>query len=363
MVLYAKLGQGGMGAVYKGRHVRLDIDVAVKIMVPPAGMSLDRAAACVKRFIREGRIAAKINHPNLVRVIDVNAELGTHYLTTEFVDGESAADRFRRKGALQEAEAVQIALGAAEGLAAAHKAGIVHRDVKPDNILIDREGAVKIADLGLAKAFRQDDQTDAPTLTHTQHAMGTPPYMPPEQFISARSVGPPGDVWALGVFLFELLTGQLPWTESSVFVLGQKITSEPLPEIKELRPDVSDGIVGIIKKATQKGPAERYADAGELTAALRDHQQSEAQPIATLDDFSAAGFPLGAPLAAPASDDTEFSRMTKRELIDHAQQKGAYIAKSWTKKRIIQALSAAEIGAEGIRLDDNHALPSADIGE
>lgn len=299
VALYQKLGQGGMGAVYKGRHVRLDIDVALKVMVPPAGISPERADIYVQRFIREARTAAKIDHPNLIRVTDVNAENGVYFLVMQFVDGESAAERLKRKGPLPEAEAVQIVLGAAEGLARAHQTGIVHRDVKPDNIMIDREGGVKVADLGLAKAFQQDDDGGQSMLTQTQHALGTPSYMPPEQFISARSVGPPGDVWALGITLFELLTGQLPWTGSSVFVVGQKITDEPLPELKALRPELSDTVCALIERATQKDSGKRFADCGQMATTLRNQQQSAAQPVVSLDDFSAEDLPRGAPQVSP----------------------------------------------------------------
>ena len=177
VALYQKLGQGGMGAVYKGRHIRLDIDVALKVMVPPAGMSPDISQAFVQRFLREARTAARIQHSNLVRVSDVNAESGIYFLVMDFIDGESGADRLKRRGELPEPEAVEIALGAAQGLAAAHRKGIVHRDVKPDNIMIDKEGQVRVADLGLAKAYVDESEDDLSAgLTITQQAMGTPPF-------------------------------------------------------------------------------------------------------------------------------------------------------------------------------------------
>ena len=153
VVLYQKLGHGGMGAVYKGRHLRLNIDVAVKVMAAPASVTPDQADAFVKRFIREAQTAAAVSHQNLIRVYDVNAESGLHFLIMDFVDGESAGERLKRKGKLTEEEAVEICLGASEGLAEAHRKGIVHRDVKPDNIMIDRDGRVRVTDLGLAKAF------------------------------------------------------------------------------------------------------------------------------------------------------------------------------------------------------------------
>ena len=180
VVLYQKLGQGGMGAVYKGRHIRLDIDVALKIMSLPAGISPEESDKFVKRFIREAKTAATINHTNLVRVMDVNSEHGIYYLVMDYVDGESAGDRLKRKGRLSEEEAVEICLGTAEGLAEAHAEGIVHRDIKPDNIMIDKRGRVRVTDLGLAKAFSAESETgDRSMLTQTQTAMGTPHYMSP----------------------------------------------------------------------------------------------------------------------------------------------------------------------------------------
>jgi len=272
VVLYQKLGQGGMGAVYKGRHVRLDIDVALKVMALPPGIPADQAESFVKRFIREAKTAAAINHPNLVRVTDVNTEAGLYFLVMDYVDGESAAARLKRKGRLPEAEAVEICLGAAEGLAEAHRKGIVHRDVKPDNIMIDKEGRVRVTDLGLAKARSVDEEASGPSLvTGTQVAMGTPHYMSPEQFLSARTVGPAADVWSLGVTLFQLLAGQTPWSDSSVFGLARKIDGEPPPDLRSVREDVSDGVCAIIEKALRKNPAERYADCGQMANALREH--------------------------------------------------------------------------------------------
>ena len=272
VVLYQKLGQGGMGAVYKGRHLRLDIDVALKVMSLPAGLPLEETDNFVKRFLREAKTAATINHTNLVRVMDVNAEYGIYFLVMDYVAGESAGERLQRKGRLAEEEAVEICLGAAEGLAAAHRRGIVHRDVKPDNIMIDRDGCVRVTDLGLAKAFSAEGEMEQRSvLTQTQTAMGTPHYMSPEQFVSTRTVGPPADVWSLGVMLYELLTASVPWTDSSAYAVAIKVTNEPLPDVKQAHPGLSDGVCAIIEKALCKDAAERYADCGEMAKVLRAH--------------------------------------------------------------------------------------------
>ena len=302
VALFQKLGQGGMGAVYKGKHVRLDVDVALKVMVPPAGLSSTLSKAYVQRFLREARTAAKIDHQNLVRVIDVNFEAGLYFLTMQFIDGESAADRLRRKGSLAESEAAQICHGAAEGLAAAHEAGIVHRDVKPDNIMIDKKGNVKVADLGLAKAFGEDEAEQS-LLTQTQQAMGTPSYMAPEQFESARRAGPPADVWSLGVTLYQLFTGKLPWTETSIFALARKIQDDPLPDVKQHFPDISAGLDAIIARALEKDPAARYADCGQMARALREYRSQLATQETILAD-PAAGSDRAAALVSPPPRDT-----------------------------------------------------------
>jgi serine/threonine protein kinase len=168
-VLYAKVGSGGMGAVYRGRHFTLDLDVAVKCLKPSL---VDEDPDFVKRFEREARLAASIAHQNVVRVMDVQQRNGVHYLVMEFVRGETAAERVKRKGPLSEREALAILLGATAGLAETHARGIVHRDIKPDNVLVSLEGRVELADLGLA---RSSGAVDGRSMSMPQsRIMGTP---------------------------------------------------------------------------------------------------------------------------------------------------------------------------------------------
>ncbi len=268
VALYAKLGAGAMGAVYKGRHIRLDIDVAVKIMASDVHADEEEQEQVIGRFRREAQIAALITHQNLVRVSDVDSFGDLNYLVMDYVDGESAGELQHRMGRLSEDVAVRIVLGAAEGIAEAHRKGIVHRDVKPDNIMIDTEGRVRVTDLGLAKAFADDSQAD---LTQTQTGIGTPLYMSPEQFTSAKDVGPAADVWSLGVTLYDLLLGTPPWSHSSIFALARKIEIEPLPPPQSIDPSLSDCVCDILRRATEKVPQDRYADAGDLANALREH--------------------------------------------------------------------------------------------
>ncbi|MHC5055863.1 MAG: serine/threonine-protein kinase [Planctomycetota bacterium] len=294
VAIYRKLGQGGMGAVYKGRHLRLGIDVALKLLALPPDLSSLDAEGFGQRMVREARAAATVRHTNLVRVLDVNAEGGKQYLVMDCVDGESTEDRLVRKGPLTEWEAVAISLGAAEGLAAAHRRGIVHRDVKPENILVEHGGNVVVVDLGLAKAFGADreDSALAMNISVTRQAIGTPFYMSPEQTRSAKDIGPPTDVWSLGVTLYQLTTGDLPFSDTDLTNLINKIRLHAAPDVGRANPRLSEGIREIMTKALSKDPADRYADCGRIASALRRH-------LATL--------PPDISLAAPDSAEADAS--------------------------------------------------------
>ncbi|MFH1377541.1 MAG: protein kinase [Planctomycetota bacterium] len=270
VALFSKLGQGGMGAVYKGRHARLNIDVVVKVMIPPAALPPAQQDQYVKRFVREASIAASIHHQNLVHVSDVNSQNGLHFLIMEYVDGESAADVLKRKGRLSEVEALRIISGAADGLAEAHSQGIVHRDIKPANILISKDGKVKVADLGLAKAIGGDSTDGGDSQMTMSHAtMGTPHYMSPEQIESARDVSFPADVWSLGVTLYQLLANALPWNDETLRKLINKICDESPMDIRAARPDISEPIAEIIDRCLKKSPSDRYAHCGDMAAAVK----------------------------------------------------------------------------------------------
>ncbi len=261
-VLYAKIGGGGMGAVYRGRHFSLECDVAVKVL--KADLAHDEQF--VSRFEREARLAARIKNDNVVQVLDVRHKNGIHYLVMEFVKGETARGRVQRKGPLAEHEALAILLGATRGLRAAHQEGIVHRDVKPDNVLISADGAVKLADLGLAK---QKQNAGGESLTVlASGVMGTPQYMPPEQWKSS-DVKPAADVWALGATLWYLLVGKSAIKSGELLEMADQIRNHDFPDLAAARPDVRPEVVALLAKCTRRDPAERYADARELLAALK----------------------------------------------------------------------------------------------
>jgi len=263
-VIYDKVGGGGMGAVYRGRHVKLDIDVAVKCLLPHLA---DSSPEMVLRFEREAHLAARVNHANVVRVFDVDFSCGLHYLVMEYVKGETVRERILRKGGgLSQGEAAIIALEAAKGLGAAHAEGIVHRDIKPDNILISSRGEVKLADLGLGCV--KEDAGNREGLTLSGLTMGTPAYMPPEQWDGLQKVGPQGDVWALGATLFFILAGGDAYEGSSRTEVMRLVSMEPFPDPSDRVPDLSPELGDIIRRCTERDPKRRFQNGGALAAEL-----------------------------------------------------------------------------------------------
>ncbi len=258
-VLYAKIGQGGMGAVYRGRHLNLEVDVAVKCLKP--GLA-DNDEQFIVRFQREAKLAASIRHENLIQVYDVASESGVHYLVMDFISGETARQRVKRKGALSEQEAATILLGAARGLAAAHRKRIIHRDVKPDNILISAEGVVKLADLGIARAV---DNEEFPTLT--VGALGTPQYMAPEQWMDASKIDARADVWSLGATFYFLLVGENAIRATTQGECALKICGEAFPDIRAHR-NIDPALLTLLQNMTARDPAQRPKDAGEVARQL-----------------------------------------------------------------------------------------------
>lgn len=271
-VLYAKVGQGGMGAVYRGRHFKLDIDVAVKCLRPSLA---EESPEFVARFEREARLAAQLTHQNVVNVMDVHQKHGLHYLVMEFVTGEDARARVLRKGKLGEQEALAILLGAATGLAEAHARGIVHRDIKPDNVLVSLRGRVKLADLGLAKA----QQSSGQSMSLASGVMGTPQYMPPEQWDSP-DVGASADVWALGATLYYLLVGEHAIDGATIPAMARKVQDQDFPSLRDARPGLRDEVYSMFERCVARKPAERFSDARELLQVLR--------PLVQIDETALA---------------------------------------------------------------------------
>ncbi len=260
--LLERIGRGGMGSVYRARQISMDRIVALKVL----SQRLARNEGYVERFIREARAAAKLNHPNIVQGIDVGSSGGYYYFAMEYVNGETVAERVKRQGPLPEKEALSICVQVARALQHAHsRAGIIHRDVKPQNILLDCEGHVKLADLGLARETLQQDHSA--TLEGT--TLGTPDYISPEQIRGETNLDGRCDIYSLGATLYHLLTGRPPYQGETSNVVMAKHLTEPPPDPRTIVPSISAGTAAIVRKAMQKDRARRYQTIDDMLRALQ----------------------------------------------------------------------------------------------
>lgn len=266
----AKIGEGGMGVVFKARQISLDRIVALKVLPP----KLTADARFVERFLREARATAKLSHPNIVRIYEVDrSKGGIHYYAMEYVDGESLGSLLKRRRRLGVGEACRIVVQIARALDHAHAQGFVHRDVKPDNVLLDRQGAAKLADLGLARSLE-----GAATGTQTLDAVvGTPYYMSPEQ-AEGKTVDARSDLYALGATFYHLLAGSPPFSgETAISVITKHLT-EPRPDVRRARPEVPEEVARVIGRLMKIDPRERYPDAKALLADLAPWAEEGAPP-------------------------------------------------------------------------------------
>ncbi len=258
-----ELGRGAMGAVYLAQHLTLDIPVAVKVMLPRYGNVEEYKA----RFYREARTAARLNNPNVVRVHDCGEENGLLYLVMEYVDGGSVKDLLDAKGHLDVPEVVEIGKAVCRALIEAARHNIVHRDIKPDNIMRTSDGIYKLADLGLAKQI--SDQSFDAGLTMASVSMGTPFYMAPEQAIDARSCDARADIYALGATLYHLLCGRPPFTGDKTYEIMQQHVSGTCPPPSAINRAVPPELDRIIGRAMMKKPEDRFESAAEMLEALQ----------------------------------------------------------------------------------------------
>jgi len=262
-----RLGSGGMGTVYRARHRRMKRLVAVKIL--PVGPA-DKPHAAVLRFQREVEVVAQLSHPNIVTAHDADeAEVG-YYLVMELIDGPDLAREVKTHGPLPVRRAVAVLLQAARGLEYAHGRGVVHRDVKPGNLLWDRAGTVKVTDLGLARVHEALAESDDATnpLTESGHIFGTADYMPPEQANDFHAVDPRGDVYSLGCTQYYLLTGRSPYRGRSAMETLLKHRDEPIPPLSDAGPEVPPALEAIYRKMMAKSPEDRFGSMTDLIAAL-----------------------------------------------------------------------------------------------
>src|ERR671920_303658 len=263
--LEQKLGSGGMSTVYLARDETLERWVAVKSLHREISDQPDQ----IERFRREARTVAQLSHPNVVAVIDAGEDGGHPYIVFEYVEGETLKQRINRIGALDAQEALAYAIEVARGLTVAHARNMVHRDIKPQNVLIDAEGRAKLTDFGISRQLEQDG------MTATGRVLGTTDYVAPEQAMG-HPVDQRSDVYSLGVVLYEMLVGQVPFSADSQVGVAMKHVNEELPDVQQRRPELSAAAAMVVERATAKDPDQRYQKVSELIDDLSTALEVEA---------------------------------------------------------------------------------------
>lgn len=252
-----ELGRGGMGRVYKVLDTKIQEKVALKLIQPEVAADPET----IERFSNELKLARKVRHENVCGMFDLGEWEGAHFITMEYVSGEDLKSFIRRSRHLTVETAVGIAKEICEGLAAAHKLGVVHRDLKPGNVMIDRDGSARIMDFGIARSLKAKGVTAAGMM------IGTPEYMSPEQ-VEGKEVDQRSDIYSLGVILFEMLTGRVPFEGETPLGVAVKHKTEPPPDPRELEPQIPGGLSQLVLRCLEKDRAKRYQSAGEVLADL-----------------------------------------------------------------------------------------------
>ncbi len=269
-----ELGQGSMGIVYKAHDPNLDLILAVKVLRPECL----QGETLVKRFLAEARVLGRLDHPGIVRVYNVDEDQGTVYIAMELLEGEALNDLSKRRR-LSPEEAADLGARIAEALGYAHSKGVVHRDVKPGNILVRPDGKPKITDFGIARI----EDTSEHLMTKAGEVLGTPAYMSPEQVLS-EPVDGRSDIFSLGIILYELCAGERPFRGDSLGAVFQSITrADPVP-LAERAPGISPALAGVVEKCLRRNPADRFQSGEELAAALRDcFRKDRPAEVSTMD--------------------------------------------------------------------------------
>jgi serine/threonine-protein kinase len=273
------LGVGGMGVVVAAHHLHLDAKVAIKFLLPEA-LKNEEAVA---RFAREARAAVKIKSEHVARVVDVGTlDNGAPYMVMEYLDGGDLGAWIQQRGVLQIEQAVELVLQTCEAVAEAHALGIIHRDLKPANLFCIRRSdgvmSAKVLDFGISKLNASNPQSPEMGITRTTAVIGSPLYMSPEQMLASRDVDPRTDIWALGVILYEMLTGRPPFVSESFAVLCVKISSERPPPPRERRPDLPKELEEVILKCLEKDREKRYPNVAALAVALAPFGPRRSRP-------------------------------------------------------------------------------------
>jgi len=259
--MIGKIGEGASAAVFKARQLNLDRLVAIKVL--PRRFSSNRRF--VEQLYAEGRAAAQLNHKYIVQAYDVGQSGEFHYFVMEYVEGKTVHDLIQEQGRIEEEQALDIVTAVAEALGHAHRKGLIHRDVKPKNIMLTPEGIPKLADLGLARAIENRELARA----ERGKTLGTPYYISPEQVRGDEHIGPETDIYSLGATFFYMVTGRVPFEGADSSEVMEKHCSEPLEPPISVFPALTPGISEVIEKMMHKEPADRYRSAEDLIADLQ----------------------------------------------------------------------------------------------
>lgn len=281
--ILAKLGAGANATVYKAKQISLDRVVAIKVL-PKSSV---RDPEYIERFFAEGRAAGRLNHSNIVGALDVGRSGEWAYFVMEYVEGQTVYDELMENIRYDEEDAVKIMVGVADGLEHAHKAGLIHRDIKPQNIVLTKEGVPKIADMGLAREMPTEgevDQAMAEEATRDANqkkvniAVGSPNYMSPEQIRNRPDLDFRADLYSFGATLYYMVTGQVPFDAPTAIGVLKKHLREPLVNPEEINPHISEGLAAVIKVCMKKSAHERYDTTSDLVADMRAIEMGE-QPL------------------------------------------------------------------------------------
>jgi len=371
--LKRRLGKGGMGEVFLAQQISLDRLVALKTLTKELAQREDFVA----RFQREARAMAKIDHTNVVKVYAVDALKGIHFVAIEYIDGKSVQDWLDKMDRFSVADAVHIAMVCSEALRHAHEQNMVHRDIKPDNILLTSKGVVKVADFGLAKVIDEDV-----SMTQSGTGLGTPLYMAPEQARSAKHVDQRCDIYALGATLYHMLTGQLPFAGESTFELIIAKEKGTYTAAKQLRPEIPERLDLIIDKMMAKDPAHRYKDCSQVVRDLSavgmhgeaisfiDDAQPPSRTIGVSQSATVAG--MGSTVAgnAPAltvsrSSDSISSKVSRIWYLQYKNPDGMNAMEKLSTRRVLKMINAGLLTpkARAKAAADGSYLPLAQFPE
>lgn len=292
--IIGKLGAGAMATVFKAKQISLDRMVAIKVLPK----KFTSSAQFVERFYAEGRAAAQLNHPNIVQAYDVGKVGDTHYFVMEYVEGRTVYDDIHRHKRFNEREAVEITIQMAEALQHAHERGLIHRDVKPKNIMISKEGVAKLADMGLARAITDKEAAEA----EAGKAFGTPYYISPEQIRGEVNIGPATDIYSLGATLYHMVTGNVPFDgKNPTAVMHKHLHAQAIPP-DHVNPRLSAGISEVIEMMMAKSPRARYQNCKDLLIDLRAVRDGKTPVIAhkEIGGVDLAGLAQAEAAATPA---------------------------------------------------------------